>query len=67
MVLLLLIYGDSEGENLYVDVTNVEEICFNFRDTNVLIDMMRMKLFPQTLKDKVKIMFNTLRLSSICK
>ena len=67
MVLLLLIYGDSEGENLYFDVTNVEEICFDFHYANVLIDIMRMKLFPQTLKDRAKILFDTLRPRSICK
>ena len=42
-----------------------EEICHTLHEGNTSIELMRLKLFPFTLKDKAKLWFNSLRPQSI--
>ncbi|RVW74816.1 hypothetical protein CK203_053816 [Vitis vinifera] len=53
------------GENPYAHIQEFEEVCNTFREGGASIDLMRLKLFPFTLKDKAKIWLNSLRPRSI--
>ncbi|RVW89733.1 hypothetical protein CK203_047247 [Vitis vinifera] len=50
-----------ESENPYSHIKEFEEVCNTFQEGGASIDLMRLKLFPFTLKDKAKIWFNSLR------
>ncbi|KAL6321511.1 hypothetical protein AAG906_019691 [Vitis piasezkii] len=52
------------SENPYAHIKE-EEVCNTFREGGASIDLMRLKLFPFTLKDKAKIWLNSLRPRSI--
>ncbi|WKA01462.1 hypothetical protein VitviT2T_019743 [Vitis vinifera] len=54
-----------ESENPYAHIKEFEEVCSTFREGGASIDLMRLKLFPFTLKDKAKIWLNSLRPRSI--
>ncbi|RVW13744.1 hypothetical protein CK203_087188 [Vitis vinifera] len=54
-----------ESENPYWHIKEFEEVCNTFQEGGASIDLMRLKLFPFTLKDKAKIWLNSLRLRSI--
>ncbi|RVW87282.1 Retrovirus-related Pol polyprotein from transposon 17.6 [Vitis vinifera] len=54
-----------ESENPYSHIKEFEEVCNTFREGGASIDLMRLKLFPFTLKDKAKIWLNSLRPRSI--
>ncbi|RVW25252.1 Retrovirus-related Pol polyprotein from transposon 297 [Vitis vinifera] len=54
-----------ESENPYAHIKEFEEVCNTFREGGASIDLMRLKLFPFTLKDKAKIWLNSLRPRSI--
>ncbi|KAL6316622.1 hypothetical protein AAG906_018877 [Vitis piasezkii] len=54
-----------ESENPYSHIKEFEEVCNTFQERGVAIDLMRLKLFPFTLKDKAKIWLNSLRPRSI--
>ncbi|RVW57701.1 hypothetical protein CK203_117285 [Vitis vinifera] len=51
-----------ESENPYSHIKEFEEVCNTFQKGGASIDLMRLKLFPFTLKDKAKIWLNSLRL-----
>ncbi|RVW81608.1 hypothetical protein CK203_049451 [Vitis vinifera] len=51
--------------NPYAHIKEFEEVCNTFREGGASIDLMRLKLFPFTLKDKAKIWLNSLRPRSI--
>ncbi|KAL6350686.1 hypothetical protein AAG906_028143 [Vitis piasezkii] len=53
-------YG-MESENPYNHIMEFEDVCNTFREGGASIDLMRLKLFPFTLKDKAKIWLNSLR------
>nr|CAN75109.1 hypothetical protein VITISV_010027 [Vitis vinifera] len=55
-----------ESENLYAHIKEFEDACNTFQEGGASIDLMRLKLFPFTLKDKAKIWLNSLRPRSIC-
>ena len=42
-----------------------EEVCNTFKEETAIVDLMRLKIFPFTLKDKAKIWLNSLRPRSI--
>ena len=42
-----------------------EEVCNTFKEETAIVDLMRLKVFPFTLKDKAKIWLNSLRPRSI--
>ena len=64
LVPLLPTFHGMEGENPYTHIREFEEVCNTFKDTNQL-DLMKLKLFPFTLKDRAKIWLNSLRPRSI--
>ncbi|RVW71456.1 hypothetical protein CK203_057570 [Vitis vinifera] len=51
-----------ESENPYSHVKEFKEVCNTFQEGGASIALMRLKLFPFTLKDKAKIWLNSLRL-----
>ena len=62
---LLPTFHGMESENPYSHIKEFEEVCNTFQEGGASIDLMRLKLFPFTLKDKTKIWLNSLRLRSI--
>ncbi|RVW71494.1 hypothetical protein CK203_061019 [Vitis vinifera] len=65
IVPLLPTFHGMESENPYAHIKEFEDVCNTFREGGASIDLMRLKLFPFTLKDKAKIWLNSLRLRSI--
>ncbi|KAL6327384.1 hypothetical protein AAG906_019074 [Vitis piasezkii] len=65
IVPLLPTFHGMESENPYSHIKEFEEVCNTFREGGASIDLMRLKLFPFTLKDKAKIWLNSLRPRSI--
>ncbi|RVW64736.1 Transposon Ty3-I Gag-Pol polyprotein [Vitis vinifera] len=61
IVPLLPNFHGMESENPYAHIKEFEEVCNTFRKGGASIDLMRLKLFPFTLKDKAKIWLNSLR------
>ena len=62
---LLPTFHGMESENPYSHMREFEEVCNTFKEETVTVDLMRLKLFPFTLKDKAKIWLNSLRPRSI--
>ena len=62
---LLPIFHGMESENPYSHMREFEEVYNTFKEETVTVDLMRLKLFPFTLKDKAKIWLNSLRPRSI--
>ncbi|RVW18645.1 hypothetical protein CK203_104274 [Vitis vinifera] len=58
-------FHGMESENPYSHIKEFEEVCNTFQEGRASIDLMRLKLFPFTLKDKAKIWLNSLRPRSI--
>ena len=54
IVPLFLTFHGMESENPYVHIKEFEEVCNTFQEGGDSIDLMRLKLFPFTLKDKAK-------------
>nr|CAN69106.1 hypothetical protein VITISV_000458 [Vitis vinifera] len=65
IVPLLPTFHGMESENPYSHIKEFEEVCNTFQEGGASIDLMRLKLFPFTLKDKAKIWLNSLRPRSI--
>ena len=65
LVPLLPTFHGRESDNPYSQMREFEEVCNTFKEETVTMDLMRLKLFPFTLKDKAKIWHNSLRLRSI--
>ncbi|KAJ9671039.1 hypothetical protein PVL29_027160 [Vitis rotundifolia] len=65
IVPLLPTFHEMESENPYSHIKEFDEICNTFQEGGASIDLMRLKLFPFTLKDKAKIWLNSLRPRSI--
>ena len=65
LVPLLPQFHRMENENPYTHIKDFEEVCHTFHKGNTSIELMRLKLFPFTLKDKAKVWFNSLRPQSI--
>ena len=57
-------YG-MESENPSSHIREFEEVYNTFKEEATIVDLIRLKLFPFTLKDKVKIWLNSLRPRSI--
>ena len=64
--LLPTLHG-MESENPYSHIREVEEVCNTFKEETATVDLMRLKIFPFTLKDKAKFWLNSLRPRSIRK
>nr|CAN59874.1 hypothetical protein VITISV_035142 [Vitis vinifera] len=65
IVPLLPTFHGMESENPYARIKEFEDVCNTFQEGGASIDLMRLKLFPFTLKDKPKIWLNFLRPRSI--
>ncbi|WKA10509.1 hypothetical protein VitviT2T_028075 [Vitis vinifera] len=51
---LLPTFHGMESDNPYQHIKEFEDVCNTFREGGASIDLMRLKLFPFTLKDKAK-------------
>ena len=65
IVPLLPTFHGMESENPYSYIREFEEVCNTFKEKTATVDLMRLKLFPFSLKDKAKIWLNSLRPRSI--
>ena len=65
LVQLLPTFHGMESENPYSHMREFEEVCNTFKEETTTVDLMRLKLFPFTLKNKAKIWLNSLRPRSI--
>ena len=65
LVPLLPTFHGMESENPYTHIREFKEVCNTFKEDATTLDLMRLKLFPFTLKDKAKIWLNSLRSRSI--
>ena len=61
LVPLLPTYHGMENENPYTHLRDFEEVCTTFKEGMMDVDLLKLKAFPLTLKDKAKIWFNSLR------
>ena len=65
LVPLLLTFHGMENENSYTHIREFEEVCTTFKEGMPDMDLLKLKAFPLTLKDKAKIWLNSLRLRTI--
>ena len=61
LVPLLPTFHGMESENPYSHIREFEEVCDTFIEGANNLDLMKLKCFPLTLKDKAKIWLNSLR------
>ena len=61
LVPLLPTYHGMENENPYTHLRDFEEVCTTFKEGMMDMDLLKLKAFPLTLKDKTKIWLNSLR------
>ena len=61
IVPLLPTFHGMESENPYSHIWEFEEVCNTFKEDISNMDLMRLKFFPLTLKDKAKIWLDSLR------
>ena len=61
IVSLLPTFHGMESENHYSHIKEFEEVYNTFQERGAAIDMMKLKLFTFTLKDKAKVWLNSLR------
>ena len=60
LVPLLPTFHGMENENPYTHIWEFEEVCITFKEGVPDIDFLKLKAFPLTLKDKAKILLNSL-------
>ena len=58
---LLPTFHGMENENPYNHIREFEEVCATFKEGAVDMELLKLKAFPLTLKDKEKIWLNELR------
>ena len=61
LVPLLSTFHGMENENPYTHIREFEEVCTTFKEGEIDMDFLKMKAFPLTLKEKAKILLNSLR------
>ena len=61
LVPLLPTYHGMENENPYTHLRDFEEVCTTFKEGMMDMDLLKLKAFPLTLKEKAKIWLNSLR------
>ena len=61
LVPLLPTFLGMENENPYTHIREFEEVCTTFKEGATDIELLKLKAFPLTLKDKAKIWLNSLR------
>ena len=62
---LLPTFHAMASKNPYLHIREFEEACNTFKEESATMDLMRLKLFPFTLKDKAKFWLNSMRPRSI--
>ena len=60
LVPLVLTFHGMENEKPYKHIRNFEEVCITFKEGVPDMDFLKLKAFPLTLKDKAKILLNSL-------
>ena len=65
LVPLLPTFHGMENENPYTHIREFKEVYNTFKEGVTDMDLMRLKVFTLTLKDKAKLWLNSLRPSSI--
>ena len=65
LVPLLPTFNGMENENPYTHIREFEEVCTTFKEGTTDKELLKLKAFPLTLKDKAKIWLNSLRLRTI--
>lgn len=65
MIPLIPHFHGMEAENPYLHIKEFEEVCSTFMDRTCTEEVIRLKLFPFSLKDKAKTCLNSLRPRSI--
>ena len=58
---MLPTFHGMENENPYTHIREFEEVCTTFKEAVSDMDLLKLKAFPLTLKDKAKIWLNSLR------
>ena len=58
---LLPTFHGMENENLFMHIREFKEVCTTFKEGVPDMDLLKLKAFPLTLKDKAKIWLNSLR------
>ena len=61
LVPLLPNFHGMENKNPYTHIRDFKEVCTTFKEGAFDMDLLKLKTFPLTLKDKAKIWFNSLR------
>ena len=61
LVSLLPTFHGMESENPCTHIREFEEVCNTFKEDTTIVDLMSLKPFPFTLKDKAYIWLNSLR------
>ena len=61
LVPLLPTFHGMENDNPYTHIRQFEEVCTTFKEGVLDMDLLKLKAFPLTLKDKAKIWLNSLR------
>ena len=61
LVPLLPTFHGMENENPYTHIRDFQEVCLTFKEGTTDMDLLKLKAFPLTLKDKAKIWLNSLR------
>ena len=61
LVPLLPTYHGMENENPYTHIRDFEEVCTTFKEGMMDMDLLKLKAFPLTLKDKAKVWLNSVR------
>ena len=61
LVPLLPTFHGMENENPYTLIRYFEEVCITFKEGAIDTDLLKLKAFPLTLKEKSKIWLNSLR------
>ena len=61
LVPLLPTFHGMENENPYTHIRDFEEVCMTFKEGAINMELLKLKAFPLTLKDKAKIWLNSLR------
>ena len=61
LVPLFPTFHGMENENPYTHIREFEEVCTTFKEGAIDMDLLKLKAFPLTLKDKAKIWLNFLR------
>ena len=61
LVPLLPTFHCMENENPYTRIRDFEEVCATFKEGATDMELLKLKAFPLTLKDKAKFWLNSLR------